>query len=44
MSKYSYKGLSESEVEQSRNEHGSNSLPPPDIESFWDKLLDNFQV
>jgi len=35
-------GLSEAEVKKSREEFGSNDLPPPDIETFWDKLKDNF--
>lgn len=36
-------GLSEKEVEESRKKHGSNELPPPEVESFWDKLKENFE-
>jgi calcium-translocating P-type ATPase len=42
MSKYSYVGLTDAEVEASRKEHGSNGLPPPETETFWDKLMENF--
>ena len=44
MSKYSYVGLTDAEVEASRKEHGSNGLPPPETETFWDKLMENFDV
>ena len=37
------KGLSEREVEESRKANGTNYLPPPEIESFWDKLKENFE-
>lgn len=42
MSKYSYVGLTDAEVEASRKEHGSNGLPPPETETFWEKLMENF--
>lgn len=42
-SKYPVKGLSPEEVLQSRKQHGSNYLPEPEVETFWEKLLDNFQ-
>ena len=40
MSKY---GLSSEQVQQSLCEHGNNTLPTPPRESFWQKLLENFQ-
>lgn len=40
---YHFKGLSLQEVEKSRREHGSNAITPQEVESFWDKLLDNFK-
>ena len=40
---FSFKGLSESEVEASRREHGSNQISPQEVETFWDKLKDNFK-
>ena len=40
MSKY---GLSSEQVQQSLREHGNNALPTPPRESFWQKLLENFQ-
>lgn len=40
MSKY---GLSSEQVQQSLREHGNNTLPIPPRESFWQKLLENFQ-
>lgn len=33
-----FQGLSEAEVAHSREEYGTNALPPPEIETFWDKL------
>jgi Ca2+-transporting ATPase len=36
-------GLTDKEVEESRAKNGSNYLPPPEIESIWDKLKDNFE-
>jgi len=36
-------GLTDSQVTQARQKYGSNELPPPEVESFWDKLWDNFQ-
>ena len=40
---FSFKGLSEREVEASRREHGSNQISPQEVETFWDKLKDNFK-
>jgi calcium-translocating P-type ATPase len=37
------KGLSDKEAEASRKEFGDNSLPPIAIESFFDKLKENFE-
>lgn len=44
MSKYAYEGLTDAQVEESRNEHGANGLPPPESETFWEKLMENFDV
>ena len=41
--KYSFPGLGASAVEQSRREHGVNDLPPIKVESFLDKLKENFE-
>jgi len=35
-------GLTDAEVEKQRTKHGANDLPPPETESFFDKLKDNF--
>jgi len=44
MVKYTHlKGLDDKTVTQNRNKYGSNELPPPEIESFWDKLKENFE-
>ena len=40
MKKY---GLSREQVQQSRQRYGNNALPTPPQESFWQKLLGNFQ-
>jgi len=40
--KYSYKGLSDNEVKQSRTKYGTNELGMADQEGFWKKLLHNF--
>jgi len=37
------KGLNDSEVTQSRQKSGSNELPSPEAESFFDKLKENFE-
>ncbi|MFW5636731.1 MAG: cation-transporting P-type ATPase, partial [Thermodesulfobacteriota bacterium] len=39
----SFKGLTRNEVEESRRIHGSNQLTPQEVETFWDKLKDNFK-
>src|SRR5574342_422481 len=41
--KYNIKGLSDSEVAESREKYGSNDLSPQKVESFWDKLKENFK-
>jgi calcium-translocating P-type ATPase len=38
-----FQGLTDAQVEQSRTEHGSNAVTLQAIESFWSKLLGNFQ-
>lgn len=41
--KFTYPGLTNQEVEASRAQHGSNAVASQDIETFWDKLLNNLQ-
>jgi Ca2+-transporting ATPase len=41
--KYNIKGLSDREVDESREKNGTNDLSPQKIESFWDKLKENFK-
>jgi len=36
-------GLDDKAVEAARSKYGSNELPPPEIESFFDKLKENFE-
>ena len=40
---YRFKGLTDQEVEHSRKLNGSNAVTPPEVETFWDKLKDNFK-
>ncbi|GBC63306.1 calcium-translocating P-type ATPase, PMCA-type [Desulfonema ishimotonii] len=40
---FSFKGLSQNEVEASRRRHGSNQITPQEVETFWGKLGDNFR-
>ena len=40
MSKY---GLSKEQIEESRRKYGDNTLTQPPQETFWSKLLGNFQ-
>ena len=40
---FAYKGLSQSEIEASRHKHGSNRITPQEVETFWEKLKDNFK-
>jgi hypothetical protein len=40
--KFSYTGLLEQEVRDSRNKFGSNAVTTQDVETFWDKLIANF--
>jgi len=35
-------GLTEAQALESRRVHGANDLPPPEEETFWEKLKDNF--
>ncbi len=44
MGKFSFPGLTSDQVEKSRQKNGTNELPPPEIETFWEKLVENFQV
>lgn len=41
--KFKVKGLTADQVVRSRDQHGSNELPTPEVESFTEKLLDNFK-
>jgi calcium-translocating P-type ATPase len=43
MGKFSFPGLTSDQVEKSRQKNGTNELPPPEIETFWEKLVENFQ-
>lgn len=40
---FSFRGLTAEEIAESRRRNGSNRLTPPETETFWDKLLDNFR-
>lgn len=41
--KYTFQGLDSSAVVKARKDHGSNDLPQIKVESFFDKLKDNFE-
>ena len=41
--KHSFTGLSYSQENESREKFGSNELSPYKVESFWDKLAENFK-
>jgi len=41
--KFTYPGLTNQEVEASRAQYGSNAVTSQDIETFWDKLLNNLK-
>lgn len=43
MKNFNFEGLSNEEVTLSRYEYGSNELPTPESETFWEKLVDNFK-
>uniref|UniRef100_A0A6B2KX22 Calcium-transporting ATPase n=1 Tax=Arcella intermedia TaxID=1963864 RepID=A0A6B2KX22_9EUKA len=43
MPKYKFEGLSKEEVERAAVEWGKNTLPPPKVETFLEKLIDNFK-
>ena len=38
-----YKGLTDQQVEESRQLHGSNLLTPPKRESLWKSFLNKFK-
>lgn len=40
---YNFQGLTTFQVDASRSTHGTNQLTPPESESFFDKLQDNFK-
>jgi len=41
--KYRFEGLDAKQVEESKRINGANELPPAKVESFLDKLIDNFK-
>jgi len=41
--RFSFAGLSDGEVKASLELNGTNALPPPVVETFWEKLWENFQ-
>lgn len=41
--KYKYKGLSDEEIQHSRDQFGGNELSMYNQEGFWDKLIGNFK-
>lgn len=41
--KFVFPGLTDAEVEKSRAEYGSNAVTTQEVETFWEKLLDNFK-
>ena len=41
--KFTYTGLLEQEVRDSRNKFGSNAVTTQDVETFWDKLITNLK-
>lgn len=41
--KFNFTSLTDEEVTLSRKEHGSNDLPIVEVETFWDKLKENFE-
>ena len=41
--KHNFSGLTDHEVEESRQKNGSNELSPYELESFWSKLWGNFR-
>jgi len=41
--KFTYRGLTDQEVEASRARHGSNAVASQAVETFWDKLRGNLQ-
>jgi magnesium-transporting ATPase (P-type) len=43
MGRYHFEGLTDQEVNSSRARFGTNGLPPPEVETFWEKLVDNFK-
>lgn len=42
MVRYSHAGLTNEQVLDSRRKHGTNELPAPEVETFFEKLWDNF--
>jgi len=40
---HNFSGLTDSQVTESRANHGTNELTPHETESFWDKLIHNFK-
>jgi calcium-translocating P-type ATPase len=42
MVRHTYPGLTTEQVLDSRKKHGTNDLPEPEVETFFEKLWDNF--
>jgi len=41
--KFSFPGLTDQEVQDSRSQNGSNAVTPQEVETFWDKLIANLK-
>ena len=41
--KFTYSGLTDEAVAESRSKHGMNVVTSQEVETFWDKLLNNFK-
>ncbi len=41
--KFDFQGLNDTEVAESRTKNGSNSLTQQEVETFWDKFVENFK-
>ena len=37
------KGLTDEQVLESRKRYGSNKIPEPEQETFWDKFIETFE-
>ena len=41
--KFSYPGLTDTQVQAAREKHGSNAVTAQEVETFWDKFIGNFK-